>query len=133
MRSFDILKCLKTFGQNPCLQSSLLLPTEYHKLMLVGECLSTLLFPFQWQHVYVPILPASMLHFLDAPVPFIMGLHLDDTMDQAQLEIPNQVKILCVQILRFVLMGIPSILYIQFCEVGTTSWMPRYHSSWACI
>lgn len=28
-----------------------------------------------WQHVYVPILPASLQHFLDAPVPFVMGLH----------------------------------------------------------
>ena len=43
--------------------------------MLVAESVSTLIFPFQWQHVYVPILPASLIHFLDAPVPFIMGLH----------------------------------------------------------
>ena len=43
--------------------------------MLVSEGLTALLFPFQWQHVYVPILPTSVSHFLDAPVPFIMGLH----------------------------------------------------------
>ena len=43
--------------------------------MLVAEGISVLLFPFAWQHVYVPILPASMMHFLDAPVPFVMGLH----------------------------------------------------------
>jgi hypothetical protein len=43
--------------------------------MLVAECMNALIFPFQWQHVYVPILPASLTHFLDAPVPFIMGLH----------------------------------------------------------
>lgn len=42
--------------------------------MLVAECMSSLLFPFTWQHVYVPILPPSLQHFLDAPVPFIMGL-----------------------------------------------------------
>ncbi|GAU98066.1 hypothetical protein RvY_09263-2 [Ramazzottius varieornatus] len=47
-------------------------------LMLVAECLATLLFPFAWQHVYVPILPESMVSFLDAPVPFIMGLHRRD-------------------------------------------------------
>ena len=43
--------------------------------MLVAESITGLVFPFAWQHVYVPILPASLLHFLDAPVPFIMGLH----------------------------------------------------------
>ena len=43
--------------------------------MTVAEGITSLLFPFTWQHVYVPILPASLLHFLDAPVPFIMGLH----------------------------------------------------------
>jgi len=53
----------------------LLYSVEYRKLMLVAEGISCLIFPFQWQHVYVPILPASLLHFLDAPVPFVMGLH----------------------------------------------------------
>ncbi|XP_058788687.1 DENN domain-containing protein 5B isoform X1 [Phymastichus coffea] len=48
---------------------------DFHKLMVVSECVAALLFPFSWQHVYVPILPASLDHFLDAPVPFIMGIH----------------------------------------------------------
>lgn len=48
---------------------------DHQRLMLVAEGITALMFPFQWQHVYVPILPASLLHFLDAPVPFIMGLH----------------------------------------------------------
>lgn len=30
-----------------------------------------------WPHVYAPILPASLHHFLDAPIPFVMGLHAD--------------------------------------------------------
>ncbi|XP_050491006.1 DENN domain-containing protein 5A isoform X3 [Bombus huntii] len=53
----------------------LLRSSDFHKLMVVSECITALLFPFSWQHVYVPILPASLHHFLDAPVPFIMGLH----------------------------------------------------------
>ncbi|XP_041355210.1 DENN domain-containing protein 5B-like isoform X3 [Gigantopelta aegis] len=54
---------------------TLLYSSDYNKLMLVAESISALMFPFTWQHVYVPILPASLQHFLDAPVPFIMGLH----------------------------------------------------------
>ncbi|KAJ9169683.1 hypothetical protein P3X46_017845 [Hevea brasiliensis] len=30
--------------------------------------------PFQWQSLFLPILPGRMLDFLDAPVPFIVGI-----------------------------------------------------------
>ncbi|XP_067950634.1 DENN domain-containing protein 5B-like isoform X2 [Watersipora subatra] len=56
-------------------QRVLVTSCNYYRLMLVCESISALLFPFNWAHVYVPILPASMQHFLDAPVPFIMGLY----------------------------------------------------------
>lgn len=45
--------------------------------MVVGECITSILFPFVWPHVYAPILPAALHHFLDAPVPFVMGLHAE--------------------------------------------------------
>jgi hypothetical protein len=39
--------------------------------------------PFVWPHVYVPILPSTALHFVEAPVPYIMGLHADVTLESA--------------------------------------------------
>uniref|UniRef100_A0A3Q4GHG1 DENN/MADD domain containing 5B n=1 Tax=Neolamprologus brichardi TaxID=32507 RepID=A0A3Q4GHG1_NEOBR len=54
--------------------------------------ITTLLFPFQWQHVYVPILPASLLHFLDAPVPYLMGLQSKEGTDRSKLELPQEVQ-----------------------------------------
>ena len=63
--------------------------------MLVAESMNILIFPFSWQHVYVPILPASMQHFLDAPVPYIMGLHRGQE-DRSQLELPNEVRVTVV-------------------------------------
>ncbi|CAG9861723.1 unnamed protein product [Phyllotreta striolata] len=53
----------------------LLRSTDPQKLMVVAEGITSLLFPFTWPHVYVPIMPASLHHFLDAPVPFLMGLY----------------------------------------------------------
>lgn len=50
---------------------------DYQKLMIVSECITSLLLPFTWPHVYAPILPAALHHFLDAPVPFVMGLHAE--------------------------------------------------------
>eukprot|EP00053_Salpingoeca_punica_P020133 m.208684 g.208684 ORF g.208684 m.208684 type:complete len:1399 (-) comp17801_c0_seq1:205-4401(-) len=54
---------------------------EYDLLVLVAECVTTLLYPFAWPHVYVPILPSALLRFLEAPVPFIMGLQSDVPVD----------------------------------------------------
>lgn len=50
---------------------------DYQKLTIVAECITSLLFPFEWPHVYAPILPTALHHFLDAPVPFVMGLHAE--------------------------------------------------------
>ena len=61
---------------------------DYGRLMLVAESLTTLLFPFSWPHVYVPILPAAMHSFLDAPVPYLMGLQLLSNDDS---RIPSEV------------------------------------------
>ncbi|XP_016126933.1 DENN domain-containing protein 5A-like [Sinocyclocheilus grahami] len=70
----------------------LLYSQHYQRLMTVAESITALMFPFQWQHVYVPILPASLLHFLDAPVPYLMGLHSNGQDDRTKLELPQEVR-----------------------------------------
>ena len=45
-----------------------------HILTMAAETLSALLFPFSWQHVYIPILPERLLDILQAPVPFLIGI-----------------------------------------------------------
>ncbi|TMS40156.1 hypothetical protein L596_006573 [Steinernema carpocapsae] len=52
------------------------------RLMLVAESLCALAFPFRWQLAYVPILPYSQLKFVEAPVPYIMGLCYEDTIPE---------------------------------------------------
>ncbi|KAF7257378.1 hypothetical protein EG68_05265 [Paragonimus skrjabini miyazakii] len=52
----------------------ILFSSEYYRLMLVAEGITCLLLPFVWSHVYAPILPLSLAHFVDAPVPYIMGI-----------------------------------------------------------
>lgn len=63
--------------------------------MIVGECITAVLFPFVWPHVYAPILPVALHHFLDAPVPFVMGLHADS---ESYLKIGNEATLCCVDI-----------------------------------
>uniref|UniRef100_A0A6Q2ZJM3 DENN domain containing 5B n=1 Tax=Esox lucius TaxID=8010 RepID=A0A6Q2ZJM3_ESOLU len=76
----------------------LLYSQDYQQLMTVAEGITTLLFPFQWQHVYVPILPASLLHFLDAPVPYLMGLQSKEGTDRSKLELPQEANLCFVDI-----------------------------------
>ncbi|KAK3777120.1 hypothetical protein RRG08_055865 [Elysia crispata] len=38
------------------------------------HALSALLYPFHWQHVYVPLLPQEMLDVVCAPMPYILGV-----------------------------------------------------------
>jgi hypothetical protein len=45
--------------------------------MLVAECLTSLLFPFQWTLLYVPIVFTAALVCLNVPVPAIMGLRIN--------------------------------------------------------
>ena len=52
-----------------------LVSKHYALLTPVAEALVSLLFPFHWQGMYIPIMPYSMLDILDAPVPYLVGLH----------------------------------------------------------
>lgn len=38
------------------------------------EALESLLYPFNWQHTFVPILPLNMPDVIDAPAPFLIGV-----------------------------------------------------------
>lgn len=52
-----------------------LVSKHYALLGPVSEALLSLLFPFHWQGMYLPVLPYNMLEILEAPVPFLVGLH----------------------------------------------------------
>ena len=58
------------------LEHKICLCSDYYSLLSsIAEALQSLLFPFTWAGVYIPIIPATMLDILDAPVPFLVGMH----------------------------------------------------------
>jgi len=64
----DVLHCL-------LLELRVVLITkEVQDLGPVAQALVDLLLPFHWRHVFVPYLPQHLQAYLDAPVPFLMGL-----------------------------------------------------------
>lgn len=44
------------------------------KLSACVDALQSILFPFVWQHTFIPVLPSNMLDICQAPTPYIIGV-----------------------------------------------------------
>ena len=51
--------------------------TELSLLPMVCECLRALMYPFPCSAVYIPVVPATLMDLVEAPVPYILGVHSD--------------------------------------------------------
>ena len=60
------------------IEKKLILATKDSRLIPlftpIAEALRALLFPFQWQYSFVPVLPSVYSNILDAPMPIIVGV-----------------------------------------------------------
>ena len=66
-------------------------------LSQVAHAFINLLFPFNWIHVYVPILPEKLRLFIESPVPLIIGISFPIEMN----ELPSDSLILNINKNRF--------------------------------
>ena len=55
-----------------------------------------LLYPFRWQHFFVPNLPVGMLDYVTAPMPFCLGLH--SSLLDAALKLPIEESLVVVKL-----------------------------------
>ena len=94
----DVLHCL-LFELRVVLISS-----DESVLAPVAEALTALLLPFRWKHVYVPYLPLGLVGYLDAPVPYLMGIKRGSAevsgeqvvvdLDRSKVEVPQELPAL---------------------------------------
>jgi hypothetical protein len=54
--------------------NNLMVCKDRNKLVQVGEAIKSLIFPFKYEFIYVPYVPESLIDYLNAPVPFLMGV-----------------------------------------------------------
>lgn len=54
----------------------------------------SLIYPFRWCHTAIPVLPRGLLEVLQSPMPFILGMHLEQW-HEAVDEIPPWVVQAC--------------------------------------
>ena len=56
-------------------QKILFISNDYDNLTLLTLNLISLLYPFSWVHIYIPIITEKMLKYLQSFLPFISGMH----------------------------------------------------------
>jgi len=58
------------------LETKIVLHSSQLSLLTVAiEVITSLLYPFRWPHVYIPVLPLGLLGVMHAPMPFLIGCH----------------------------------------------------------
>jgi myotubularin-related protein 5/13 len=72
-----IYTILKVFTALVTESKIMLLSSSYTHLSMASQALVSLLYPMKFNYVFIPILPASLLDFLLAPTPFLMGVHTE--------------------------------------------------------
>jgi len=50
---------------------------SYWKLTEACKAVESLLFPLKYCYTFIPVLPFDLIEILDAPTPFIIGVHSD--------------------------------------------------------
>eukprot|EP01087_Luapelamoeba_hula_P017058 TRINITY_DN5339_c0_g1_i2.p1 TRINITY_DN5339_c0_g1~~TRINITY_DN5339_c0_g1_i2.p1 ORF type:complete len:1275 (+),score=186.31 TRINITY_DN5339_c0_g1_i2:94-3825(+) len=74
LRSLDPYAILSIFASMLVERRLLFIADKLETLTASVQAAVALLYPFTWQHVLVPVLPASLLSFCCAPVPFVCGI-----------------------------------------------------------
>ena len=57
------------------MESRIILLSSYTSMLhLTSAAIVQLLYPFQWQGIFIPVLPARLIQALEAPCPYIVGI-----------------------------------------------------------
>lgn len=64
----------------------LLRSSQYWLMTVAAEAVCQLLYPFKYQDVYLPVMPYTLVDYLEAPTPFLMGLHTNVPLEPQALE-----------------------------------------------
>ncbi|KAI3640457.1 hypothetical protein MIR68_001335 [Amoeboaphelidium protococcarum] len=57
------------------MERKVLIMSKYAELLTPAcELITSLMFPFYWHHIYVPVLPAKLVQYIHSPIPYIIGV-----------------------------------------------------------
>jgi hypothetical protein len=75
----DILSILQTLLAE---RKVLLISRKIELLAPAAQALLSLLAPWEWPYIYIPLLPESIISMVESPVPFLLGA-LSDSIDES--------------------------------------------------
>uniref|UniRef100_A0A668AD13 DENN domain containing 2C n=1 Tax=Myripristis murdjan TaxID=586833 RepID=A0A668AD13_9TELE len=73
LQCLSVGKLLQVFASLLLERRVIFIADKLSVLSRCGHAVLALLYPFTWQHTFVPVLPASMLDISCSPTPFLMG------------------------------------------------------------
>ncbi|KAM9855656.1 DENN domain-containing protein 2C isoform 2-T3 [Aulostomus maculatus] len=74
LQCLTVGKLLQVFASLLLERRVILVADKLSVLSRCGHAVLALLYPFTWQHTFVPVLPASMLDISCSPTPFLIGV-----------------------------------------------------------
>jgi len=48
---------------------------KLYRLSACVQSANSILYPMNWQHIFIPVMPQSLIDYLLAPMPYLIGLH----------------------------------------------------------
>ncbi|TPX71796.1 hypothetical protein SpCBS45565_g00951 [Spizellomyces sp. 'palustris'] len=73
-RALSVANIITIFELALAERKIIFLSSHLSMLTLAAETLCLFFFPLFWQHILIPILPARLLSYLQAPMPYIVGV-----------------------------------------------------------
>ncbi|GBL87002.1 Myotubularin-related protein 13 [Araneus ventricosus] len=98
--------------------------SSYSRLTDACHAATSLMYPFKYSHVYIPLLPSALIEVLSTPTPFLMGVHSSlkgevvDLLDVIVVDLDGGSLLVpeCINVSRLP-EPLHSILYSHMCEV----------------
>ena len=75
LKIFRIKNILRIFRLLLFEKKIIFLSNDYSKLSNIMNSFLSLIYPFKWHHMFIPILSISMLKYLESFMPFFIGIH----------------------------------------------------------
>ncbi|KAK9487746.1 AEX-3 domain-containing protein [Lipomyces starkeyi] len=90
-RCLSIMSIIELFEAVLAEARIIFVSSDLAMLTSAAAAITALIFPFKWQSVYIPVLPARLVSCLEMPVPYIIGLHRTES----KLLLPQDDYVLC--------------------------------------
>eukprot|EP00010_Vexillifera_abyssalis_P000149 CAMPEP_0201560410 /NCGR_PEP_ID=MMETSP0173_2-20130828/78254_1 /ASSEMBLY_ACC=CAM_ASM_000268 /TAXON_ID=218659 /ORGANISM="Vexillifera sp., Strain DIVA3 564/2" /LENGTH=930 /DNA_ID=CAMNT_0047974857 /DNA_START=193 /DNA_END=2983 /DNA_ORIENTATION=- len=93
LRCLDARNILCLFGSLLIERRVVFVSSQLSRLSACCQSAAALLYPFTWQHIFIPVLPSSLLSFVCAPMPFVVGILASSLPEVEQLPMEETLMI----------------------------------------